>query len=262
MSLSNRSVTPMVEQASTLLINAHRYFKRIEKVPDGIAALTLDQVYAIQDRVAAEMGGVGGWKVSAPSSDVEPIAAPLFASLIGPSPANLPASQFHALGVEAEFGFRFGRALLPRGKPYTREEIVSAIAYMEPTIEVVDSRLGAWAQDDAMWKLADNQINGYLVHGAPVMQWHDIDFTDFPVELWINETLAVPADESRNPAGGLLRLLTWLVNHLAETRSGIQAGDIVTTGSYTGLLWVQPDQKVVARYPGIGQVSVHFSVTQ
>ncbi len=242
-------------------MNAHREFRQIEKAPDDVAALTLEQVYAIQDRVAAEMGGVGGWKVSAPSSDVMPIAAPLFTSLIEPSPAILPASQFHALGVEAEFGFRFGRALLPRGKPYTKEEIISAIAAMEPTIEVVDSRLGPWAQDDAMWKLADNQINGYLVYGPPVVQWHDIDFIEFPVELWIDGTLAVPAEKSCNPAGDLLRLLTWLANHLVETRSGIQANAIVTTGSYTGLFWVQPGQRVVARYPGIGEVSVHFVVT-
>lgn len=244
-----------------MLVNAHREFRQIEKAPDDVTSLTLDHAYAVQDRVAAEMGGVGGWKVSAPSSDVIPIAAPLFSSLIGPSPANLPASQFHALGVEAEFGFRFGHALLPRGEPYTREEIISAIAAMEPTIEVVDSRLGPWAHDDSIWKLADNQINGYLVHGSPVVQWHDIDFIGFPVELWIDGTLAVPAEKSRNPAGDLLRLTTWLVNHLVETRSGIQANAIVTTGSYTGLLWVQPGQEVVARYPGIGEVSVHFVVT-
>ncbi len=261
MTSGNGLLNPVIEQVSTLLVNAHRNFQQIERAPDDIKALTLDQVYAIQDRVAAEMGGVGGWKVSAPSPDVDPIAAPLFASLIGPTPASLPASRFHALGVEAEFGFRFGRALLPRSEFYTREEIISAIEAMEPTIEVVDSRLGAWAQNDAMWKLADNQINGYLVHGPPVLRWHDIDFSSFPVELWIDGTVAVPAEESRNPAGDLLRLTSWLVNHLVTTRSGIQSGDIVTTGSYTGLLWVQPGQDVVARYPGIGEVSVHFTET-
>ncbi len=261
MTSENLLVTPVVERVSTLLVNAHRRFQQIEKAPDDVTTLTLDQVYAIQDRVAAEMGGVGGWKVSAPSPDVDPIAAPLFASLIGASPASLAASQFHGLGVEAEFGFRFGRGLLPRREPYTDDEVISAIAAMEPTIEVVDSRLGPWAQNDAMWKLADNQINGYLVHGPPVVQWHDIDFIEFPVELWIDGTLAVPAEESRNPAGDLLRLTTWLVNHLVKSRFGIQAGAIVTTGSYTGLLWVQPGQEVVARYPGIGEVSVHFTVT-
>lgn len=260
MTSESTATSAVVERVSTMLVKAHREFQQIESAPDDVSTLTLEQVYAIQDRVAEEMGGIGGWKVSAPGLDVAPIAAPLFPSLIGSSPATLPASRFHALGVEAEFGFRFGRTLTRRSKPYTREEVVSAIAALEPTIEVVDSRLGDWAKDDAMWKLADNQINGYLVHGQALNRWHDIDFAAFPVELWIDGKLVVSGDQSRNPAGDLFRLMTWLVNHLVESRSGIQADAIVTTGSYTGLLWVQPGQEVVARYPGVGEVSVHFSV--
>ena len=37
-----------------------------------------------------------------------------------------------------------------------------------------------------MWKLADNQNNGYLVHGDAVHDWRDMNLTQSPVELWID----------------------------------------------------------------------------
>lgn len=109
------------------------------------------------------------------------------------------------------------------------------------------------------WKLADNQSNGYLVHGDPIRAWTGVDLVRFPVELWVDGACLVPGHESANPAGDPLRLVTWLANHLAMTRSGICAGAIITTGSYTGLRWVRPGQRVVARYPGLGEVSVEFT---
>ena len=41
-------------------------------------------------------------------------------------------------GVEAEVAFRLGHDLPPRGTPYTREEIVAALATAHPAIEILD----------------------------------------------------------------------------------------------------------------------------
>ena len=45
----------------------------------------------------------------------------------------------------------------------------------------------------------------------------------------------------------------------AYEASMLKAGDIVTTGTFTGLLFVEPDAKVTAEFPGVGQVWVRFS---
>jgi 2-keto-4-pentenoate hydratase len=248
-----------VERVSRLLIEAHRRSRQIAEPPLDVEPFDRAEAFAIQDHIVIAMGGGGGWKTGAPSPDAEPIAAPLLAPLIGQSPAVLPASRFHALGVEAELAFRFGRSLVARGQPYTRDEVVGAIESVHPAIEIVDSRLGSWAQQNAMWKLADNQSNGYFVHGPAMTGWRGLDLAHMPVELQIDGDVAVFRADGGNPAGDPLRLATWLANHLAATRSGLGFGDIVTTGSCSGLLWVQPGQHVVARFPGIGEASVRFT---
>lgn len=248
-----------VERVCALFIDAHREFRQIEAMPADATIATREQAYAIQDCVASAMGGVGGWKTGAQGPDAEPIAAPIFASLIGAGPATLPAARLHSIGVEAEFAFRFARALPARDRPYAKDEVLDAIEALVPTIEVVDSRLGAWARAESMWKLADNQSNGFLVCGQPITSWPGIDLVRFPVELWIDGECVVRGDESANPGGDPLRLVTWLANHLATTRKGLAAGAIVTTGSYTGLRQVGPGQRVTARYPGLGEVVVAFA---
>jgi 2-keto-4-pentenoate hydratase len=247
-----------VETVADLLVEAHRQGRQIAAPPPGIAPPTRDEAFAVQDRVRAILGGAGGWKAGAPDAETMPIAAPLLNSLIAPSPASLPASQFHAIGVEAELAFRFARALLRRDEPYIENEVADAIASLHVSIEVVDSRLGAWAQNDDMWKLADNQNNGHFVHGPAVIDWRGRDLEHVPVELLIDGKVAVSHDNGGNPAGDPMRLVTWLVNHLAETREGLQAGAIVTSGSCTGLIWVEPGARIVARFPGIGEASVRF----
>ncbi len=252
-------MTTSVDTIAALLVDAHRQRRPLEAMPPGVGALTREQAYRVQDRVARSLGGVGGWKVGASGPDAEPLAAPLASSLIAASPASLPAGRFNALGIEAEFAFRFARPLPPRERPWSRDEVIGAIGALVPTIEVVDSRLGAWARDEPEWKLADNQSNGFLVHGLEVREWSGIDLPGFPVELWIDGACAVSGEDSGNPARDLPRLAEWLANHLARTRSGLAAGAIVTTGSYTGLLPARAGQTVVARYPGLGEVSVRFT---
>jgi 2-keto-4-pentenoate hydratase len=248
-----------IAHVSQLLVEAHRRSRRIAERPPEVGPFERAEAFAIQDRVTTAMGGAGGWKTGAPSPEAEPIAAPLPAALIGQSPAALPATRFHALGVEAELAFRFARALPARDRPYGREEVLGAIESAHPAIEVVDSRLGCWAQKDAMWKLADNQSNGFFIHGPAATGWRELDLAQAPVELEIDGNVAVFRAEGGNPAGDPLRLATWLANHLAATRAGLRAGDVVTTGSCSGLIWVEPGQQVVARFPGIGQASVRFT---
>lgn len=246
-----------IERAAALLVEAHREFRQIADRPADGPRNRAD-AFAIQDRVVTALGGVGGWKTGASGPQVEPIAAPLPASLIGAAPAELPASRFHAIGVEAELAFRFARPLPPRDRPYGRDEVEAAIDSLYPAIEIVDSRMGEWGQQDEFWKLADNQINGYFVYGRAVAEWSGRDLEHAPVELLIDGETAVSHPNGGNPAGDPLRVVTWLANHLAGTREGLKGGEIVTSGSCTGLLWVKPGAHVVARFPGIGEAEIRF----
>ena len=61
-----------------------------------------------------------------------------------------------------------------------------------------------------------------------------------------------------HPWGNPLRLLPWATAHFLERGSPLQSGDILTTGSWTGMEFAQPGDEIVARFPGVGEATVRF----
>ena len=58
--------------------------------------------------------------------------------------------------------------------------------------------------------------------------------------------------------GNPFRLLPWLANHSSKRGVGLRAGDIVTTGAWTGLEIAKAGDEVTARFPGIGEATVRI----
>jgi 2-keto-4-pentenoate hydratase len=61
-----------------------------------------------------------------------------------------------------------------------------------------------------------------------------------------------------NPAGDPLLSLTRLANHLHGFRLQLEAGHVVTTGSWTGLIFVDGGQRVTGGFEGMGDVVVEL----
>jgi 2-keto-4-pentenoate hydratase len=225
--------------------------------PGGALAEAAD-AYVVQERVVRELGPVGAWKVGAASPTAEPLRAPILAATIHASPVTLPASGFHLIGIEAEIAYRLGADLLPRERPYAPEEVAAAIEGMLPAIELVDTRLADHETAPPLWKLADNQINGGLVIGDLVTEWRRLDPPSQPVRLEIDGSV-VAEGRGGNTAGDPFRLLVWLANRCGAHCGGLRQGQIVTTGSLTGLRFVAPGARVRATLEGLGQVAVTFT---
>jgi 2-keto-4-pentenoate hydratase len=225
-------------------------------VPAPEAALaTVADAYAVQQRVVRELGPVGAWKVGAAAPTAEPVRAPILAATIHASPITLPAGGFHVIGIEAEIAYRLGADLPPRDRPYGGEEVAAAIEGMLPAIELVDTRLADHAAAPPLWKLADNQINGGLVTGALAPDWRRFDPLTQPVRLEV-DGVVVAEGRGGNTAGDPFRLLVWLANGCGSHCGGLRRGQIVTTGSLTGLRFVAPGASVRAILEGLGEVAV------
>ncbi len=224
-------------------------------IPDGSAEPSIAEAYAIQDAVVAQCGGIGGWKVGAASPAAEPLCAPLPASLIFHSPAQLPAEAYGRLGIEAEIAFRITANLPLRDLPYNRSEVIACVGAVCAAIEVVDSRWQAWPRIGAGWQLADHSANGALIHGSGIFAWHDLDLSIQPVRLLIDDRPAIEAIGG-NTAGDPVRLLVWVANHAARRGHPLKAGDVVTTGSCTGMSFAEPGSRVRAELHGIGEVEL------
>jgi 2-keto-4-pentenoate hydratase len=243
-------------RAATLLIEARKSGNGLAELPVDCRPDGIDQAYAIQDVVALRLGPIRGWKTGAPGPEAEPAYAPIFSVIAGP--ARFAAATQRLFGIEAELAFRLARDLPKRDRPYTRDEIVAAIASMHPAIELVDTRFADFTAVDALSKVADNQSNGALIHGPAVAGWQSLglDLARPPISVTIDGRIA--AQTSGNSGGDPLRLLTALANHCTARTGGLREGDMITTGSITGLTFAKPGSAVVGDFGGLGAVHLEF----
>ena len=195
------------------------------------------------------------WKVGTSGHDVEPSAAPILGSDVLASPARVAASSFHMRAAEVEIAFRIGRDLPPNCPEQALRQAIDSVIV---AIELCDTRLQDFRNASPWWKLADNQSNYGLVLGGGRTDWEEIDFTDQTAEFHVNGRLKNSA-VGAHPLGTPFRLLPWIAAHVEKRCGGLRAGDVITTGSWTGMENVQPGDEVLARFPGIGEARVIFA---
>ncbi|MDB5360583.1 MAG: hypothetical protein JWO51_1880 [Rhodospirillales bacterium] len=244
-------------QAAQLLIAAHRSGQPIDRLPDALRPMTVEDAYAIQDHVSAALGAVTAWKVGqgGPSGPIS--LAPIYADKVHASGVTLDAAALHQPALEIEFAFRLGRDLPDRAQPYSYDEVLAAIEGFCPCIEVLGSRFKDRTGFAAAENLADGNANGALVTAGPLAEWRALDFLTQKVELAIDGKI-VQSAVGTHPAGDPVKLVVWTANHLMARTGGLKRGDVVTTGSLDGATPVGPGSKGVATYGAFGRVEVAF----
>jgi 2-keto-4-pentenoate hydratase len=248
-------MTPEQIDEAARALAASRTGKPIAMLPEGARPQSEADSYAIQDAVLHRLGErVGGWKVGfSPEGGI--FCAPIYASRVEASPASLPASGFHVIGIECEIGFRLNQALVKRAQPYSSDEILAASS-LHPTIEIVDSRYQDFRSLDRLHVLADNFSNGALVYGAAATGWQGMDLVHPPIRVTADDKDFAECTGLR--AGDPVGLFVELVNHVAAQRGGVPAGTFVTTGTHTGMVFTDPGAKIRADYGPLGRVEVSF----
>lgn len=244
-------------RAAELLIAARRDVSQttLPKPPPASAS----DAYAVQKIVAETFGPARGWKVGAKARSETPKTSPLFADIVRPAPAEWPAASLHMIGIEAELAFRLGRDIPVSDAPVAPGEVWNAIASVHAAIEIVDTRVADWKNVDPLWLIADNQMNGGFVFAPDGVAIAAGSYADAAAKLTIDDAVAVER-RGGNPAGDPRWLVEWCVDHVVRQRGGLTAGDFITTGSYTGMIFVPPGTRVTADFAGIGTVSVGFPV--
>ncbi|GBQ61812.1 2-oxopent-4-enoate hydratase [Komagataeibacter swingsii DSM 16373] len=250
---------PAITSLPELLLAVRRGWLPPPAHVDGaLVPATQADAYAVQDMVGRSLGPVGGWKVGAPAPDAEPACAPIHTATIFSDGATVPADTCRHLGVEAEIGYRFARALPPRAAPWTRDEVLDAIGTAHPVIEILDTRFARPGSLHKLLHAADQQSHGALIVGPGTTTWRTLDPVHERVVLRIDGKVA--ADHTGgNSAGDPLRMLVWLANHAARRGMGIDAGCVVTTGSTTGTIFVPHGTDVEASFPALGSVCAHLA---
>jgi 2-keto-4-pentenoate hydratase len=170
----------------------------------------------------------------------------------------LPAARFHHKAIESEFAFRFASGLAARASSYSREEVLAAIDALVPAIEVVGPRFTDLLFGRMPTAVADNTLNAAFVFGQPTTAWRDLDLPAHKVRLTVNGATAAEgcgADVLGDPVASLV----WTVNHLSARGIAVEAGQIFSTGTTTGIVILKPGDQAVADFGRLGQVAVTFT---
>lgn len=247
----------MTEAAAEILLKVRQGGPRVASL-GGAAPKTEAEVWAIQQAVLRGMGGrIGGYKCAAPPG--KPASAAIMAAAgLHPTGTAWPVAAGERIGIETEIAFRLGRSLPPRAEPYTHAEVLDAIKAAFPAIEMVVSRYQDPTKVTGEELMADNVSHAGLILGADVPGWRDLDLKSLTVRQRYGEEVQVEK-VGGNPSGDPFVPLVWLANHLPEFGLHLEAGQVVTTGSCTGLLWVESHQRVSGEFLGFGAATVELA---
>jgi 2-keto-4-pentenoate hydratase len=243
-----------IDEIAAALVAAHR--SRRPFVADAAnAPVSFDEAYAIQDAVAAGLfpgQRPAAWKVGASTREVEPTATPLFTVLA--SPARWTSRPVVELTIEAEVGFRLARDVAA-GEAAT-VLLDQVFDHACATIEICDARLSNYREAPALWKLADSQVNAGLVVGSGRAASEVTDYAAVRCEVLVDGRIAFDGTGT-HPLGDPRVLLRWWLQHAAR-RSPLRSGDIVTTGTWCGMVDAPAGSTLTVRMHGIGEARVAF----
>ncbi len=260
-------MTPnQIRDAVDRLIEARRTGTPLAGLPEACRPATMADGYAIQEAFVASFGQpVAGWKVGCTAEASqrlfgieEPFYGPVLAPLVFASPAELPAAGFPMRGIECEFAFQLAADFEPREEPYQPDDVAERVSAPIPAIEIVSPRLDHPIKHGAPSAVADCGVNGALVLGAPTFDWQSLDLANHAVRLTIDGEPKA-AGTGALVLGHPLNVLAWFVNRYTASGRTLPAGQIVSTGTTTGLVILEPGQTAVGDFGVLGQVSVRFS---
>ncbi len=221
--------------------------------------------YKVAGLVAEELGWpVRGWKIAAAKADMQrqlrtdsPIYGRTF--FLQPTPHTVVRAELSSPIPEVEYQAKLGVDLPPREKPFTLEEVTDAVESLHPGLELAECR---FIHDQAFPPLpailADGAGCGTIIYGAAIADWRKRDIAGQEVSLAIDGkvrrtgTAAASLDHPMVP-------LTWLANELSRTGVGLKAGQMVSTGTLTGMLAPRAGETHVADFGPFGSVSVRFT---
>ena len=224
-----------------------------------------ETAYRVAQMVAEELGwSVAGWKIAAAKEEMQkalrtnsPIYGRVFAPMVKASPVTVAHATLCSPIPEVEYQARIGADLPPRAKPYTVAEVTRgggvAASRASSLPNAASFTMQAFPPLPAI--LADGAGASTIVYGPADRGLAARDIAGQEVVLSCNGkprrngTAAAALDHPMVP-------LTWLANELSRTGIGLEAGQMISTGTLTGMLAPRAGETYVADFGPFGSVTV------
>ena len=227
---------------------------------------TADLAYEIQDINTRHWSAAGrrivGRKIGLTSKAVQqqlgvdqPDFGILFADMEVSNDGEVPASRLLQPRAEAEVACVLGSDL--REPDPTASEVLRAIAYVLPAIEIVDSRIQDW-KISLVDTIADNASSALYVLGTEPRSTSDVDLRLCGMVMTRNDAI-VATGAGAACLGHPINAVRWLAATMVAKGRPLRAGDVVLSGALGPMSSVAAGDRVRAEIAGLGAVSVKFT---
>jgi len=256
----------VIDQAARALREAAETGKPTGPVRDLISAGGVAAAYAVQDtntrhhiangrRLVGRKIGLTSLAVQRQLGVDQPDYGMLFADMDVPEGIPVSLDQVIQPKVEAEIAIVVGRDL-----PYpdlTTAEMIRAVEYVVPAIEIVDSPVANW--DIRIWDtVADNASSGLFVLGAVPRKLENLDLRSCGMVMEVKgEPISVGAGIAC--LGSPITASLWLARVMARAGRPLLEGDVILSGALGPMAGVSRGDVVEARINGVGTVRAAFA---
>ncbi|TMR12195.1 2-keto-4-pentenoate hydratase [Nonomuraea turkmeniaca] len=250
-------------QAADRLVEAARSGKPCAPIRDLIG--TAADAYAVQEINTRRALGEGrrpvGRKIGITNLEVQrqlgidqPTCGPLFADMAYLDGLPIPYDRLLQPRAEAEVALVLGADLV--GGPFTVAEVIRAVEFALPAIEIADSRITGWDIGLAD-TVSDGASSGVFVLGNTPVSLMGLDLRAAGMTMTRNGT-EVSAGSGAACLGNPLNAAVWLATRLGRSERPLRAGEVVLTGALGPVVAVEPEDVFEAHIEGLGSVRAVF----
>ena len=238
----------------------------IAPIRPQLADLDVDGAYAIQQENTAHWEKEGrrvvGSKIGLTSRAVQkqlgvdrPDFGVLFADMIVGEDEPVAAGRVLQPKIEAEVAFLLDRDV--EVEVPTVADVLRAVAYAMPALEIVGSRIANW-DIGIVDTVADNASSGLFVLGGPVRRLDGLDLRALQMQMTRKDEV-LSKGTGAACLGNPLNAMAWLAGELARRKRPLRAGDVVLSGALGPMVPVSAGDVFEANIAGLGSVSARFS---